>query len=104
MPRYDYQCNGCKNEFEMVHGMHAEPAPCPHCGSKNIKKIVKVAPAIKPPVDSGWENENGGRGRYISQLQDKPGPEGSDPDAYCRSQGEIIEKAKRRGKKATRTR
>lgn len=48
-------------------------------------------------VDMGWEQENNGRGRYISQLQRTPGPEGSDPQAFCRSQGEIIEKAKRRG-------
>lgn len=61
-------------------------------------------PSIKPPVDSGWELENGGRGRYISQLQREPGPEGSDADAFCRSQSEIIEKAKRRGLTATRAR
>lgn len=54
-------------------------------------------PATKPPVDMGWESENGGRGRYISQLQSSPGPEGSDRNAYCRSRSEIVEKAKAKG-------
>ena len=61
-------------------------------------------PSICPPPDSGWEGENGGRGRYISQLQREPGPDGSDPTAFCRSQSEILEKAKRRGLTATRAR
>lgn len=102
MPRYDYDCLKCKHEFEQVHGMNAAAAPCPKCGSTNIKRVIRTAPAIKPAPDSGWENENGGRGRYISQLQRKPGPEGSDPEAYCRSQKEIFTKARKQGKRAER--
>lgn len=43
--------------------------------------------------DAGWENENGGRGRYISQIAEKL----DDRGAYCRSRTEALEKAKRRG-------
>jgi hypothetical protein len=40
-----------------------------------------------------WASENNGKGRYISQLADK-GPGRDDPNAYCRSQREAIDKAK----------
>jgi len=102
MPAYDYSCRKCGEIHEQVHGMFELPSACPHCKSKKLEKVI-VAPAIKPPVDSGWESENGGRGRYISQLQTEPGPPG-EKDAYCRSQSEAIEKAKRRGLQVTRVR
>lgn len=50
------------------------------------------SPAFRMP-GQGWEQENGGRGRYISQIALKQGDRG----AYCRSRGEALEKAKRRG-------
>lgn len=96
MPTYDYHCARCDLTIEVAHRMSESPRlRCPMC-TKVLKKAVSLV-AIKPPVDMFWENENGGRGRYISQLQDTPGPEGSDPTAFCRSQSEIVEKAKRKG-------
>jgi hypothetical protein len=43
--------------------------------------------------DTSWGSENGGRGRYISQMADKP----NDPKAYYKSQSEVAESCKRRG-------
>jgi hypothetical protein len=68
-------------------------------GTKPPNYEAGECPATKPPPDMGWEGENGGRGRYISQLQREPGKEGCDPEAFCRSRNEIEEKAKRRGMK-----
>ncbi len=96
MPTYDYHCEKCKNTHEQFHGMRELPSKCPNCGSKDIVKEICLV-AIKRPVDMFWENENGGRGRYISQLQKTPGRVGSDPDAFCTSQDAAMEKAKRRG-------
>lgn len=96
MPRYDYECRACGAVEEQIHGFNDKPSRCSHCKSRNVVKLV-VPVAIKPPPDSGWETENGGRGRYISQLQRKPGPEFSDSTAFARSQSEAIDKAKRRG-------
>ena len=45
-----------------------------------------------------WGTENGGKGRYISQLAD----EAHDKRAYARSPKEAMEKAKKRGFKAER--
>ena len=103
MPTYDYLCSKCGKMHEQFHTMRENPAPCPTCGSYRIAKQISLV-AIKAPPDSGWESENGGRGRYISQLQRNQGPEGSDPQAFCRSQDAAMEKAKRRGMNPVRTR
>lgn len=96
MPTYDYTCDTCGHEHEQFHRMNDQPDECPNCHSSKVSKQICLV-AIKRPVDMFWENENGGRGRYISQLQQTPGKMGSDPDAYCTSQDAAMEKAKRRG-------
>lgn len=62
-------------------------------------------PNIKPPPDSGWEYENGGRGREITQFcgnKYRPG----DPrnKRFFRSQKDLIETCKREGYTVERTR
>lgn len=102
MPRYDYHCKRCHIVAEQCHRMDEKPDPCSGCGSRALEKLITKAPGIKMAPDSGWEMENGGRGRYISQLQQEPGER--EPAAYCRSQSEAMDKAKRRGLKVTRVR
>lgn len=68
-------------------------------------RVIHGQVAIKPPVDAGWEYENGGKGREFTQFCDsryKPG----DPRAnrYFRSQNEAIEAAKRAGYSVERAR
>lgn len=94
MPTYDYHCPRCKRTHEQVHPMLAAPDGCPHCGFASVQKAFLHAPRVKVP-DSGWQAENNGRGRYIGQLAARPDVD--DPNAYCRSQAEAIEKAKRQG-------
>lgn len=100
MPLYDYRCAQCGHVHEQFHGMHEKPEPCMKCGRQACVKIISSAVAIKPPVDSGWEAENGGRGRYIPQMAKSP----NDPRAYARSQNDAIEKAKRLGYSVTKSR
>ncbi len=40
MPRYDYRCNDCGEQFEMVQSFD-EPAltTCPHCGQEGLRKL-----------------------------------------------------------------
>lgn len=42
MPRYQYHCDDCQNEFERPEHMddheRAHPA-CPECGSKNVRQV-----------------------------------------------------------------
>lgn len=91
MARYAYECATC-GEMEISHPMKQDAlSRCPVCKSKVFGRIITTVPRLKIP-DSGWENENGGKGRWISQL----GKE-SDRESYCRSRGEAVDKAKKQG-------
>lgn len=83
-----YRINGREVSAEQFHAHQSRTA---------IGTVPTGLPTAISCPDSGWELENGGRGHYSSQLQRKPGPEGSDPNAFVRSRGELIEKATRMG-------
>ena len=40
MPRYDYRCNDCGEQFEVVQSFD-EPTltACPHCGQQGLRKL-----------------------------------------------------------------
>jgi len=40
MPVYDYLCQDCHKEFELVltFSEHDKDVVCPHCGSKNVEQ------------------------------------------------------------------
>ena len=40
MPIYDYFCNDCHKNFELVLSLHEndEEVKCPKCGSKNVEQ------------------------------------------------------------------
>lgn len=42
MPVYDYLCNDCHKEFELVLTLHEhdKPVKCPHCGGKNVEQAA----------------------------------------------------------------
>lgn len=43
MPIYEYKCNKCKEDFELLIYSGEEPV-CPKCGSKDLtRKISKVS-------------------------------------------------------------
>jgi putative FmdB family regulatory protein len=90
-PLYEYECPKC-GVYEVVKGMR-DPGPkrCKTC-RKKVAQVFNTRVAFIPPVDSGWENEGGGRGRYIAQLGDP-----NDPGCYARSRHEIPDLAKRKG-------
>lgn len=45
MPLYDYHCNGCGQDFELLVRASSTPA-CPHCASTALdKQVSRVAPA-----------------------------------------------------------
>lgn len=41
MPIYEYHCNKCNADFELMRpfGESNEAAPCPHCGSPGEKLV-----------------------------------------------------------------
>jgi putative FmdB family regulatory protein len=47
MPMYEYHCQACEAEFEMLVRSSTVPA-CPHCGATTLARIVsRLAPAGK---------------------------------------------------------
>lgn len=91
MPVYCYECESC-GPFEEVQSMKDDRlTSCPRCGGKCQRVLPPPVPVHF--VDHYWEQENGGKGRYISQLASRKG----DPEAYCRNREEIIRKAEKRG-------
>lgn len=102
MPTYDYECaKGC-GVMEIVHPMSATLKKCPLCGSRKFAKVFLTVCAGKI-YGSQWENENGGRGRFIDYLAKPNSKHGTydtkDPGAYARSPQDAIEKGKRMGLK-----
>lgn len=90
MPRYDYTCSRC-GTFEAVHGMREKLERCPTCRRK-VHREFNTQVSLHGFIDADWHNENGGRGRHISQLG-MPGEEGT----YARARHEIPDLAKRKG-------
>jgi len=39
MPIYDYKCNDCNKEFEVLVKNDGKATDCTECGSKNIKRV-----------------------------------------------------------------
>src|ERR1043165_9198030 len=96
MPCYDYHCTAC-GTIEVTHSMK-EPnwTVCPQCNQPGLVKMV-LLPSVQPPADSGWQLENGGKGRYFPQMGRK-----SDPKSYFRSVNDVREAASRRGQRFER--
>ncbi|MDD8019667.1 MAG: zinc ribbon domain-containing protein [Acidobacteriota bacterium] len=40
MPLYEYICLRCQQRFEALVKMHQEDITCPHCQSRQVKKLV----------------------------------------------------------------
>lgn len=57
MPIYEYQCGSCNNHYEtLVIDMTKEsPLKCPHCGSRNVKKLISQASVLRSPSQRGTD-------------------------------------------------
>lgn len=77
-----------------INGAEVDEATYLDARTKNRQNGKRFRPpnfTLAP--DFFWHRENNGKGRHIGQLDEKP----NDPDAYCTSRRELIEKAKRKG-------
>jgi len=50
MPLYEYRCDGCATEFELLVRGQEKPA-CPTCGTDHIDKLLSVSAA--PVIQGG---------------------------------------------------
>ena len=61
MPIYEYICNNCNNQFELLQKVSDEPATdCPNCNEPEVRKMVS---ATSFRLKSGW---------YETDFKDKP--------------------------------
>lgn len=51
MPIYEYRCEKCSHEFELLVRKGTEPA-CDKCGSEKIERLLSI-PAIKSETTHG---------------------------------------------------
>ncbi len=53
MPIYEYRCNDCGGEFELLQKFSDEPASeCVHCKGNNVEKLISLSSfSLK---GSGW--------------------------------------------------
>ena len=61
MPIYEYQCDHCDHQFELLKKFSdATPKICPHCGKGSVRKLVSAAAFHLK--GSGW---------YVTDFRDK---------------------------------
>lgn len=89
MALYDYECNTCQEQREVMHSMHESPnVICAACGG-SMRRVILSAPAIRPDLND-FSQENKGKGRWNGQL-----------GAYVKSKQDTIDKGKSLGYTAT---
>jgi putative FmdB family regulatory protein len=72
MPLYEFQCLGCKTEFEELVRNAEEKVECPKCGKSKVKRLMsKVAFKCE---GSSMRTTAGGGGSGCSTC--RPGPSG----------------------------
>lgn len=79
MPIYDYVCNNCGHEMEVIHPVQGHgPAACPNCGGHMRKAIVAAAVHFK---GSGWARKERGTGRASKPASSEAGTPVADKPA-----------------------
>jgi putative FmdB family regulatory protein len=48
MPIYEYACQSCQNEFELLVGPSSGKPSCPDCGSRKVQKKFSTFSAHQP--------------------------------------------------------
>jgi putative FmdB family regulatory protein len=43
MPIYEYECQNCSKNFEIIVTNQEEIISCPHCCSTKVKKLISLA-------------------------------------------------------------
>ncbi len=68
MPIYEYRCDACEHQCEILQKISDEPEKfCPHCGKEQFKKLIsKAAFHLK---GTGW---------YVTDFKDKDKPKKSE--------------------------
>ncbi len=72
MPIYEYRCERCGDEFELLLASSASPARCPGCSSSRVKKrfsLFAVAGSGRQPGEARGASCGGCRSRNCSTCR-----------------------------------
>lgn len=85
MPFYEYRCDACGHEMEIMQKMSDPPvAQCPACGEPNVRKLVSAAGfRLK---GGGWYETDFKKGGK-KNVHDSGGGKESAPAAGCGAGG-----------------
>ncbi len=65
MPTYEYECDGCKFQFEEFHSMSNDEVPCknpcPECGKQEVRKGFRTPPTASADTTLTPDKATGGR-------------------------------------------
>ena len=59
MPIYEYTCQSCQSEFELLIGPSSGKPGCPDCGSKKVQKKFSTFAAHQPSASMSACSEGG---------------------------------------------
>ncbi len=62
MPLYEYHCDACRREFELLVSSHEQPQ-CPDCGSEQLSKLFSVVAGHTLGKPSSANDSGGACGR-----------------------------------------
>ena len=64
MPLYEYRCQACGDEFEILRGLNDkdEDVKCPKCGEKKTEKLLSACCAVKGESSSASAGACGTKG------------------------------------------
>lgn len=69
MPLYDYRCDACDKQFELLVRSTDVPA-CPTCGTLEIKRLISaIAPAGKAKAVAGSMRAAAAREGHLSNFR-----------------------------------
>lgn len=58
MPTYDYKCEKCGEEMEIVHSITSDgPRTCPKCGEEALKRLISGGSGVKFVGSGFYEND-----------------------------------------------
>ncbi len=84
MPIYEYACQACEHEFELLQPMRAPPPQaCPACGAGQVRKRVSATSFVLK--GSGWYRDHYGLKRTPSKCVSNSDSKGGSPKASTAS-------------------
>ena len=61
MPIYEYYCESCDDQFEILVFRSSDPVGCPNCNTENVKRVLSVF-GFKSGGDKGAASSRMGSG------------------------------------------